>query len=484
MLRRNTFRLSHKHDFSVDMGYLVPVACIDVLPGDTFMGATGLLARVAPMVNPVMHKVDISIHHWFVPNRILWEGWEDYITGADDTLTHPTHTITSTNELLDHMGMHPTVGAIVDALPIRAFNKIWNTRYRDQDLQTERAEEEVSMARVAWGKDYFTTARPQPQQGDAIELGFSAGSVPVTGIGKYTNFFDSTPIDVYETGGSSTVEYAKNTIMGDAANTTRYFYVEEDPDNAGHPNIRADLTQATGGINLDDMRRAFALQRVAEARMRYGHRYEDYLRFYGINPRDGRLDRPEYLGGGSQEIDISEVLATAEGTNTAVGDLAGHGIAAMRTRKYRKMFEEHGWFMTLAFVRPRTQYLHAMPRKFTRTQAVDYWHREFEALPWQQVKETEIYAPGDPNNIFGYVPKYEEYRSEFDYCSGSFRTTELDWHYARNLQAAPTLNSSFIECTPTDRVYSDTSMPEILATAHNSIMARRLVRQHASIQSV
>lgn len=216
----------------------------------------------------------------------------------------------------------------------------------------------------------------------------------------------------------------------------------------------------------------------------FGERYEDYLRFLGVNPKDGRLDRPEYLGGSKERLDFSEVLATAEGTSTEVGDLYGHGIGAMRTRRYKKMFEEHGWVMSLLHVRPRTQYLQAMPRKFTRSDVMDYWQKELEVLPWQEVKETEIYAPGSSDNVFGYVPKFEEYRHAFDYVSGSFRSTEKDWHMARDITSAPTLNSSFVECTPTDRIYADTSMPELLVTSWNDLKAMRLVRKNTSLKGI
>jgi len=294
-MRRSTQNLSHKHDFSMDMGYLVPVCTMDVLPGDTFIGSTGLFARVAPLVHPVMHKVDISVHHWFVPNRILWSGWEDFITGADDTLVKPTVTLDTDLTLCDHMGIYPETGFEVDALPFRAYNMIWNTRYRDQEIQTERTEDDDTLARVAWGKDYFTTARPQPQQGSAVELGFSTGSAPITGFGIQNNVAAYVPgtTDDYVDGAGNYIDANTDTMLrkSDTAWGVK-FGSAAFPSPTNPPLIAADLSNATGGIDLDDLRRAFALQRVAEARMRYGERYEDYLRFYGVNPRDGRLDRP------------------------------------------------------------------------------------------------------------------------------------------------------------------------------------------------
>lgn len=485
-MRRSTFNLSHRHLTSFDQGYLVPVMTEEVLPGDTFRGSTNVLARVAPLVHPIMHNVEMAVHHWYVPNRIIWDQFEDFITGENDALSVPTITLDTDLQLCDHFGIYPETGLVVNALPFRAYNKIYNDRYRDQDLQTARAEDADTLARVCWGKDYFTTARAQPTQGDAVEIGFSAGQAPVTGIGVSSQTYNTANATAYETGGAGSVTYANaRNSSGSGAGGTATTYIEQDPNNAGFPNIYADLSQATGGINIDDFRRSMALQRFAEARAMFGDRYEDYLQFLGINPSTGRLDRPEYLGGHKERLDFSEVLATAEGTTVEVGDLYGHGIGAMGTRTYQKMFEEHGWLLTLVHVRPRTQYLQALPKKFTRSDVMDFWQKELEVLPWQEVKRREIYAPGgDATTTFGYVPRFEEYRHAFDYVSGSFRSTELDWHMARNLTSAPTLNSSFVECTPTDRIYSDTSMPEILANVYNKITARRLVRQNTNLRGV
>jgi hypothetical protein len=425
-----------------------------------------------------MHNVDISVHHWYVPNRILFDEWEDFITG-EDGITHPTKTLDTDLALADHFGMYPQTGLVVNALPFRAYNSIYNFHFRDQDLQSERDQDDDTIARVCWNKDYFTTARPSPQQGDAITLGFSSGTAPVSGIG-----FPSAQTSNGPGGGGTLKTPTGNESFNHYYNTnddTRWRTLTAD----GDPDIYADLTNATGGINIDDLRRSIALQRFAEARMRFGSRYEDYLRFLGINPRDGRLSRPEYLGGGKQNVSFSEVITTAEGTSTVPGDLYGHGIGALKSRTYKKMFEEHGWMITTMFVRPKTAYLQHMPRKFTRTDPMDYWQKELETMPWQTVPHSEIYAPDDnTDTIFGYVPRFEEYRHSVNYASGSFRTTDKDWHMARDLTTEPTLNASFVECTPTDRIYSDTSMPEIQASVYNKLIARRLVTRQAKLGAI
>lgn len=461
-MKRYAHDLSFVHSLSLDMGFLVPIAALDVLPGDTFRSAASILARVAPLQKPVMHPVQIRVHNWFVPNRIIWDEWEEFIVGNEGGATYPTVTPATTADavIYDHMGAEPLGGASYDALPLRAFNLIWNEFYRDQDLATSRTPEQTDLPRIAWGKDYFTTARANPQQGSAVEVGFSAGEAPI--VSKTT------------TGGSGTANWQP---IGDTVNSP--------PGNPapfqGSPDgIWADLSQATGGIDINELRDAISLQRIAEAREFFGSRYVDYLRWYGVNPRDGRLDRPEYLGGGRQMISFSEVLATAEGTNTDVGDLYGHGIAGVRQKPIRKMFEEHGWFISVMSVRPKGIYQTGIPRRFNRRSPTDFWHRELELLPWQSISQREIWGGGSLDTVWGYTPRYDEYRETNSYVSGTFRGgTEEDWTLAREFSSSPTLNESFITCTPSDRIYSDTSMPELLCTANMNIRARRLVAANA-----
>lgn len=485
-MKRALQDLGFTHSLSLDLGTLVPLGAIDVLPGDTFIGRARALARMAPLAKPMMHPVDLRIHYWFVPNRIIWEDWEEFIVGNEAAATYPTITPATAGDavLYDHMGAEPVAGVAYDALPIRAYNLIFNEFYRDQDLVTARVIDltdgadtttDTSLARISWGKDYFTTARANPQQGSAVEVGFSTGSAPVTGIGAGTSTSFAGPVTVLETGGGSSVVYAN----ADHANTgsgTDGFYFEEDPSNTGYPNIYADLSAATGGIDINELRDAIALQRIAEAREFFGSRYSDYLRFYGVNPRDGRLDRPEYVGGGRQQLSISEVLSTSDAGTAAVGDLFGHGIAGVRSRRYRKMFEEHGWFIAVMSVRPKGIYQNGIPKRFLRREPTDFWHRELELLPWQEVNELEVYGAGSSANTFGYCPRYDEYRETLSYVSGTLRQgTEEDWTLAREFASAPTLNSDFVTCTPSDRVYQDTNQPELIITSTHDILAKRLV---------
>lgn len=483
-MKRSPQDLSFTHSLSLDLGTLVPIAAIDVLPGDTFMGACRALARMAPLAKPMMHSVDIRVHYWFVPNRIIWEDWEDFIVGNEGGAVYPTITAASVADavLYNHMGAEPVAGGVYDALPVRAYNLIFNEFYRDQDLMAARvvsladgadATSTRTLARIAWGKDYLTTARANPQQGSAVEVGFSAGLAPVEGIALSTQTFTNEPdASVFETAKTGTQSYA------DAKGLQQGVWTGKTSGSSGswRPEIYANLANATGGIDINELRDAISLQRIAEAREFFGSRYVDYLRYYGVNPRDGRLDRPEYIGGGRQQLSVSEVLSTADSGTATVGDLYGHGIAGVRSRRFRKMFEEHGWFIGVMSVRPKAVYQNGIARRFLRREPTDFWHRELELLPWQAVSEKEVFGAGSASVTFGYVPRYDEYREMVSYVSGTLRGgSEEDWTLAREFSVAPALNSDFVTCTPSDRVYQDTNQPEMIVTTTQDIMAMRLV---------
>lgn len=479
-MKRALQDLGFVHSLSLDLGTLVPIGAIDVLPGDTFIGKAKALARMAPLAKPMMHNVDIRIHYWYVPNRIIWEDWEDFIVGNEGSVTYPTITPATAADavLYDHMGGEPVSGVAYDALPIRAYNLIFNEFYRDQDLVSARAlslasgadsTTATSLARIAWGKDYFTTARANPQQGSAIEVGF-AGTNPVVRQSNANEWF------AFDAGADTKVTGATNRVetdtTGDLTTSDGGTGISLDP-NGG---LTVDFAAGTGGIDINELRDAIALQRIAEGREFFGSRYVDYLRYYGVNPRDGRLDRPEYIGGGRQQLSVSEVLSTSDAGTAEVGDLYGHGIAGVRSRRYKKMFEEHGWFIGVMSVRPKGVYQSGIPKRFLRRDPTDFWHRELELLPWQEVNELEIYGAGSISNIFGYAPRYEEYRETMSYVSGTLRQgTEEDWTLAREFGAAPALNSDFVTCSPSDRVYQDTNQPELIVTVTQDIMAKRLV---------
>lgn len=477
-MKRYTHNLSHHRLATSDMGYLVPVACLEVLMGDSFRHASALMMRVAPLAKPVMHPVDVKIHHWFVPNRIIWDGWDDFITGQDEVTALPTVDVntvgTYSQSLVDHFGIPNTGSSLsLNALPFRAYNKIYNEFYRDQDLVTEVSEDQLDTLKGAWEKDYFTSARPTAQQGSAISIPFSSGTAPIEGLG--VTGADSVKASSYtDTAGNN---FGNSTDEG--WNATGDMMILSDGSN--NPQVYADLSNATGGISINEFRLSMALQRHREARNRYGSRIQDYLSYHGIRSRDGRLDIPEYLGGGKNQVSFSEVLSTADSGTKDVGDFGGHGIASCRSRPYNAFFAESGYIISIATVRPRTLYANQLHRMWTRSDRFDFWQKELEELGPQAIYTREVYGShGNGTDVFGYQSRHDEYRKHPSYITGKFRdASDYDWHMARILGSSPTLNQSFIEADPTDRIYLDTSEPELRMMVAHNIKARRMVRGKA-----
>lgn len=471
------------------MGFLVPMGCIDVLPGDIIEWATSLLLRASPLVTPVMHPVTVRIHHWFVPNRIIWDNWEEFITGGPDGLdatVHPTKTgVISAASAPDYLGVPLGTSTTYNVLPLRAYQLIYNEFYRDQDLVTEASISTgdgndtttgVTLRRIMWEKDYLTSARPWEQKGATITIPLGS-TAPVLGIGVESLNATAGPSPTLRRSGDTAGTYA-NFFNQDASPTAGYdFYYEADnTSGTGKPNIRADLSTASA-ITINALREAAALQRFEENRARYGSRYSEYLRVLGVRSADSRLQRPEYLGGGKQTIQFSEVLQTAEGANP-VGTMRGHGISALRSNRFRRFFEEHGWIIPMLSIRPKTMYITGQERKWNRTDRYDYFQKELQHIGQQPVQNREAtIAHASPTGVFGYQDRYDEYRRQESGVSGDFATSVLNsWHLARDLAAGTALNSSFVQCDPANsRIFAASTNDTIYCMARHSVRARRIV---------
>lgn len=517
-MKRSKFSLSHYKLFSADMGPLVPVACYPVLPGDTIQQSTALLLRCSPLLSPVMHPVHVRIHHWFVPYRILWDDWEDFITGGRDGMALPPYPVTNFQSLVgslsDYLGV-PTDGKVheLTAFPYRAYAMIYNEWYRDQDLvdplpiSTTGGNDSTTnreLVNCAWEKDYFTSARPWPQKGPEVTLPIGA-TADITLKPGQPAMFRTQPNDTSgylqhwftQNNGSTTVQtgvtaeaLAGGMIATEPAARGGDFYISNiaNPNNPLKTltvgmnlnqlasNLQADLSSA-GSVSINDLREAFALQRYEEARARYGSRYTEYLRYLGVRSSDARLQRPEYLGGGKQTIQFSEVLRTGDSVNGPIGQLNGHGIAAMRSNRYRRFFEEHGLVMSLMSVKPRTIYQDGLQRAWTKRYKEEHWQRELQHIGQQEVRNDEIYAAStDPAGTFGFQDRYDEYRRVESGVAGEFRTSQLNyWHFARQFANQPVLNGSFVTANPTKRVFAEQTQHSMYIMASHSIQARRLL---------
>lgn len=499
-MKRSKFSLSHYKLASMDMGELVPIGLMEVLPGDTVQHATSALVRCSPMLAPVMHPVHARIHHWFVPHRIIWEDWEDFITGGPDGMdasVFPTITFgggsgAAVGSLADYLGVPTGVNNIeVSALPFRAYAMIWNEWYRDQDLQTELVIDETSgpdtttntaLQNVCWEKDYFTSSRPWEQKGPSVSIPLT-GSAPISGMGIKSTFAGGADTNqtVQETDDAGTTNYP----VALAFNSGVPWYGKLSTNAAGSkPQIYADLS-AVSGVTVNALREALAVQRYEEARARFGSRYVEYLRYLGVRSSDARLQRPEYLGGGKQTIQFSEVLqtgVTTSGNAAGVGTLRGHGIGAMRSNRYRRFFEEHGYVLSFMSVKPRTMYVQGLQRTWNRRVKEDFFQRELQHIGQQEILNKELYAAAaTPGGTFGFQDRYDEYRRMESSIAGEFRSTTLDfWHMARIFASEPALNATFVSSVPTERVFQSAATDVLYVMGMHSIQARRLLAQRGS----
>lgn len=489
-MKRSKHSLSHYKLFSCDMGKLVPVNVLEVLPGDSMQISSAALVRVSPLVSPVMHPVVVRFHHWFVPHRLVWSGWEDFITGGPDGLggasgAYPVINSGGTGfgsgSLLDYMGIPPSVpNTDVSAMPVRSYNLIFNEFYRDQDLVTKVAQDQTSVLNCAWEKDYFTSARPWSQKGPEVSLPVGgtapvSGTVSVLGGGSPTFDIGGSIVGLgQDVGGQNIAKYTQGSNAGTA--------VWSNPALSATHSLSADLGLASS-VKVNEVRRAFALQRYQEARAQYGSRYTEYLRYLGVRSSDARLQRPEYLGGGKQVISFSEVVRTgsesapADPGVGAIGELKGHGIAAMRSRRFRRFFEEHGHVITIMSVRPRTIYEQGIERGWSRRTKEDYWQKELELIGQQEILNKEVYADGSATDseVFGYQDRYSEYRHVQSQVAAEFRSLLDYWHMARIFGSRPTLNGAFVTCDPTKRIHAEQTQNSLWCMVNNSIHARRMV---------
>lgn len=485
-MKRSKMSLSHTNLLSCDAGELIPCGLMEVLPGDSIQLASNLLVRASPLLAPIMHPVHVRVHHWFVPHRLVWEDWEDFITGGpdnEDASVFPTMTFATpgvaVGSLADYYGLPLNVVDLeASALPIRGYNLIFNEWYRDQDLQNKLA---VSLAagadtttartlqNIAWEKDYFTAARPWEQKGPSITIPIG-DTAPVRSDGGQMKLNNAAVDGLMQSQAAAPQIQRSGGNWGTTVNL-KYGTIANPADTG----LEADLSSASA-ITLTALREASALQRYSEARARYGSRYVEYLRYLGVRSADARLQRPEYLGGGRQTLQFSEVLQTAEGTNP-VGSLRGHGITGMRSNRFRRFFEEHGYIHSFLSIRPKTMYMQGLDRTWNRRTKEDFFQHELQHIGQQEVLNKEIYAAHtSPNGVFGYSDRYAEYRTMNSRVSGEFRTTDLNfWHMARDFSGDPALNAAFIQCVPTERTFAVPSKDVYWIMCKHSAQARRLV---------
>ena len=478
----SVFDLSYVKTMTLDMGQLIPVACEEVVPGDIFKIGNQMVLRFQPMLAPILHEVNVYVHYFFVPYRILWDPWEAFITGGSDgqnttPLPQWGPSAKDIGSLWDYLG-YPTGVAIPSAnqpmaFPKMAYAKIYNEYYRDETLQAEADLYQGNILNRNWEKDYFTSALPWQQRGIAPALPISGTT---SAVWQANNFL----YDVTDTTNVPPMGFANalagheahfKTTQGQSAANARSFM---------NDNV-VDLSSATT-FNVADLRLAFQIQKFMERNARAGVRYTEFLRsHFGVSPRDDRLQRPEYIGGSKAPVIVSEVLQTASTDATSPqGNMAGHGISVNSSfcGKYRAT--EFGLIMGMLSVMPRSMYQQGIDRSWTRKTRYDFYFPEFANLSEQAITNLELYATADQatnDTIFGYQGRFDEMRTKRNMVCGQMRELFDYWHLGRKFSSSPTLSSSFIECNSTTqdlkRIFAVENEPGIICQFANLIKAWR-----------
>ena len=518
--KRNAFNLSHSVKLTMEMGQLVPFYVQDVLPSDRLRVSATNLIKFAPLIAPILSEVDVYLHFFFVPTRLIWDSWEDFITGShkgkklpedsmpqmprwiflrdfvNQAITNPLEGEPSPlqhGSLADYLGfqtfkkgtsfVHVNTHYYVDQLPFRAYRKIYNDWYRDENLQEDKDEswfsesgdisvnnsnfQEVSyqmrLENRAWRKDYFTSALPFAQKGDDVlipggisvdpgsqlfiqgtgGLSLSTGSVPTNQYLDVTaRFNDPKSGDLYVDSGNGKVGATYQSLSLLSGSQFNEF---------------ANSGASEGTIR--ELRRAMAAQRFLERRAVGGTRYIEQIRaFFGVKSSDARLQRSQFLGGCKNPVVISQVLQTSETTQSSpLGQPAGNAVSAGGKYIFDHTFEEYGYVIGLISVVPKADYIQGIPKMYLRRDVYDFYFPQFAKIGEQPIENQELYFdPTSVNNdkTFGYTPRYAEYRFRNNRVCGDFRDSLKFWTLARDFDRTQNLNSQFITCDPSTRIFA------------------------------
>lgn len=471
-MKRFKHSLNHDRKISCNMGLMIPIMLRDILPGSSIRHKPNVFLRMAPMLAPVMHRLDVDVRTFFVANRTIWDDFEDFITsgpdGEDDTVP-PYVTIPSggflKGSMADYFGLPILAGAgqQVSALPFRALNFIYNEFYRDQDLMPERVfskgsgsdtTTDLSLPRAAWYRDYFTKARTTPQKGPDV-------FIPLLG--------DAPVKSVFNTGGNQQVQ-----VIQGGLDDERVAIAGQTVANSG---FYTDL-ETSSAVSIDDLRIAAAVERYQEDNSRFGNRYPEFLlNNFGVVSPDARLSIPEYLGGARSPVQFSEVLQTSQtDSDQPLGQLGGHGVNFTGNGSYRYHAKEHGWLITVMVVRPKTAYQQGVEKMWTRNTRLDYFDPHFANLGQQEILNKEIdISHANPDDVWGYVDRHEEYKTIPSGVSGDFRDTLDFWHMGRKFASPPVLNADFVSCTPTTRIFAVTESDPLWCYVDHRISMRNTV---------
>ena len=489
---RSKFDCQSTHKTTFDAGNLVPVYVDEVLPGDTFNLNMTAFARLSTPLYPVMDNMILDSFFFFVPNRLIWSNWQKFMgqqANPADSISYvipqqvsPTGGY-AIGSLQDYMGL-PTVGQVTAGKTVshcafwpRAYNLIWNEWFRDENLQNSVTVDmgdgpdtvsNYTILKRGKRKDYFTSALPWPQKGSSVTLPLGS-TAPVFGNGNALGLWDGTTNrGLASNGGSVFTGAAGNygslvgaansgaaSVTNQATGVTTKAQAGATPANSG---LYADLSSATAAT-INQLRQSFQIQKLLERDARGGTRYTEIVRsHFGVVSPDSRLQRPEYLGGGSTPININPIAQTsgtsASGTTTPLGTLAAMGTALAHRHGFSQSFTEHGVIIGLVSVRADLTYQQGLHKMWSRSTRYDFYFPAFAMLGEQAILNQEIYVTGDTTDatVFGYQERWAEYRYNPSRISSLFRSTAAGtidgWHLAEKFTSVPTLSNTFIQSNP------------------------------------
>lgn len=483
-LGKNYFSLDHETLTTLQIGYLTPFTLIETAPGDKFNIAGEALARLAPLAHPIMHKLQVKIHYWYVPNRIVWAGFEHHVFGNKDPLTglkpvppsfKRSYVGWDVNEnghtnprMAGLYGVLPPFDAnnpayediALNPMPFAAYQAIWNDHYRhkgvteefnyqleDGEMTTQRFNELCTMRRITFQDDYFNTSLPTPQAGEPVFIDTDA------------------PVRRNIAGGGST--------LLDAANAQSDLYIDHATPTNARNGVQDEELYAIVQLTVEEERRARLLQKFAEAD-NHSHNYKDGLKIHhNVDFPDYRANQAQFIGGSNFPVVVSDVMNTADQNQ---GRLTGNGAAYGEASKADFYCHEHGMIIGIAVVTYDPKYMDALPRFFTHMGRFDYRQPMLDGMGEQAVKTIEIAAQtARPNKTFGYNMQNWHLMQSFDTIRGEFRKRYADWHFGRSLTDQPTLTSDFFEVVDERRpfIYRGRDADPVMLQVYNNIGVSR-----------